>query len=103
MHTVERGRLRRAQVSAAILDLLEFERLDDPVSRNCGSDITDPPGGGIGGEQVLKPVLYPFHRAAGFSRDIWTLISRQHDLTDAPPGYELSQLMVSGSDTILYK
>ncbi|WP_370174922.1 class I SAM-dependent methyltransferase [Sphingobium abikonense] len=48
-------------------------------------------------------MFYRDVKAAGFSRDIWTLISRQHDLTDAPPGYELSQLMVSGSDTILHK
>lgn len=48
-------------------------------------------------------MFYRDVKAAGFARDVWKLISYQHDLTNAPPAYDLSDLMVSGSDTLLYK
>ena len=47
-----------------------------------------------------------FYRAvkeAGFSRDVWKLISHVHDLSKAPPGVELSELMISGTETLLHK
>ncbi|WP_093014369.1 class I SAM-dependent methyltransferase [Sphingobium sp. YR768] len=48
-------------------------------------------------------MFYRDVKAAGFTRDVWKLISHQHDLSHAPAGYDLSDLMVSGSDTLLYK
>ncbi len=47
-----------------------------------------------------------FYRAvkqAEFSSDVWKLISYQHDLSKAPPDNELSDLMISGTETILRK
>ena len=48
-------------------------------------------------------MFYRDVKAAGFTRDVWKLISHQHDLSHAPAGHDLSDLMVSGSDTLLYK
>lgn len=48
-------------------------------------------------------MFYRDVKAAGFTRDVWTLLSHQRDLSDAPPGYELSDLIVNGTDTLLFK
>lgn len=48
-------------------------------------------------------MFYRDVKAAGFSRDVWKLVSHQHDLTMAPAAYDLSDLMISGTDTLLFK
>lgn len=48
-------------------------------------------------------MFYRDVKAAGFSRDVWKLTSGQHDLTAAPAAYNLSELMISGTETLLYR
>ena len=48
-------------------------------------------------------MFYKDVRAAGFSRHHWRLLSDPRDLALAPDGFELSDLLITGTDTILYK
>ncbi|NNM75074.1 class I SAM-dependent methyltransferase [Enterovirga aerilata] len=48
-------------------------------------------------------MFYDDVRACGFSSAVWKLISYAHDLSHAPDGYSLSDLMIAGSEVILRK
>ena len=68
MHAVERGRLRRAQMRAAILKLVEGERGDAAVGIDGGLERRHAIGGRHRGAQMLQPILDPFHRPVGDTR-----------------------------------
>ena len=66
--TVERGGLRRAQVGAAVVELIPAQRGDRAVSGDCRGKRRDPVGGRGRGQEVLQPVLDPLDRAARLAR-----------------------------------
>jgi len=68
MHAVERGRLRRAQMRPAILELIEGERGDAAVGINGGLERRHAIGGRHRGAQMLQAILDPFHRPVGDTR-----------------------------------
>ena len=65
VHAVERPRHGRAQEGAVVLELIEPQREDAAVLGDGGLDLGDAVGTGAGGEEMLEPVLDPFHRPAG--------------------------------------
>ena len=64
VHAVERPRHRRAQIGAVVLELVEPQREDAAILGDGGFDLSDPVGAGAGGQEMLEPVLDPFHRPA---------------------------------------
>ena len=65
---VERRRLGRLQIGAAILQLVEAERRDPAVSLHRRLDPGHPVGRGVCRQQMLQPVLDPLDRARGLPR-----------------------------------
>ena len=80
VHPVERRRLRRLDVGAAVLELPVAERRHPPVGHDGGLQPGFAVGGGAGGGQVFQPVLDPFHRPAGKPGDR----GHQHDIGREP-------------------
>ena len=68
MVAVERRGLRRLQIGAAVLQLIEAERRDAAVGLHGRLDPRHPVGRGVGRQQVLQPVLDPLDRACGLPR-----------------------------------
>ena len=65
---VERGGLGRAQVCAAVFQLVEAERRDPAVRLHRRLDPRHPVGRRVGRQQMLQPVLDPLDRARGLPR-----------------------------------
>ena len=68
MHAVERCRLRRAQIGAAILQLIPSERGDHAVLVDRGRQRRHAVGSRSRRDKMLKAALDPFDRPAGFAR-----------------------------------
>ena len=48
-------------------------------------------------------MFYRDVRKAGFSRNYWRILSDPRDLSEAPDDHDLSDLLITGTDTILHK
>ena len=68
VHAIEGGRLRRAQIAAAVVDLVVAQGGDAAVRVHRRLHVRHPVGGAGRGLQMLQPVLHPFHRGAGLAR-----------------------------------
>src|ERR1700733_12762960 len=68
MHSVERGRLWRAQMRAAIFDLVPIERENAAVMGNGCGQRNRAVGCGNRSRKMFEPILDPFHRASACAR-----------------------------------
>ena len=68
VHAIERGRLRRAQMCAAILKLIEGERRDPAIAIDGRLERGDAVGRRNRGAEMLQPVFDPLHRPSGRAR-----------------------------------
>ena len=76
VHAVERSGHGRTQERAVVLELIEAQGENAAVLRDGGFDLGDAVRTGAGGEEMLEPVLDPFHRPAGDAGGD----RRQHDV-----------------------
>ena len=65
VHAVERGGLGRAEVGAAILELVPVQRRHPALAVEGGREGGDAVGGRDRGGEVFEPVLHPLHWPAG--------------------------------------